>query len=146
MALQTPVQQAPARRPRPHPIDIHVGGRLRLRRLAVGLSQERLAKSIGITFQQIQKYERGTNRIVASRLHDLARVLDVPVSYFFSEMDEAALPGSTPVARAEATALSHGLMEERETLELVRAYYHIGDPRVRKRLFDLVKSVSKSAH
>ncbi|MDH3474792.1 MAG: helix-turn-helix domain-containing protein [Rhodospirillales bacterium] len=140
MTVQTPV-----RRSRPHPIDVHVGSRLRFRRLAVGLSQERLAKSIGITFQQIQKYERGTNRIVASRLHDLARVLDVPVNYFFSDMNEGELPESTPSAREEAISLSHGLMEERETLELVRAYYHIGDQRVRRRLFDLVKSVSKSS-
>ena len=133
-----------ARRSAPNPIDVHVGGRLRLRRLAVGLSQERLAKSIGITFQQIQKYERGTNRIVASRLHDLARVLDVPVGYFFSEMNEATLSESNATARAEAVAFSHDLMGERETLELVRSYYNIADPRVRKRLFDLVKSVSKA--
>ncbi len=134
------------RRSAPHPIDIHVGGRLRLRRLAVGLSQERLAKSIGITFQQIQKYERGTNRIVASRLHDLARVLDVPIGYFFSEMAEGTLPASTPSAREEAVAFGHDLMEDRETLELVRSYYKIADPRIRKRLFDLVKSVSKATH
>jgi transcriptional regulator with XRE-family HTH domain len=137
-------EQAVIRRSPPHPIDIHVGGRLRLRRLAVGLSQERLAKSIGITFQQIQKYERGTNRIVASRLHDLARVLNVPIGYFFSDMDEGALPDSTPCAREEAVAFTHDLMGERETLELVRSYYNIGDPRIRKRLFDLVKSVSKA--
>ena len=87
MTVQTPVQRS-----RPHPIDVHVGGRLRLRRLAVGLSQERLAKSIGITFQQIQKYERGTNRIVASRLHDLARVLDVPVNYFFTDIGSSRQP------------------------------------------------------
>ena len=115
-----------------------------MRRLAVGLSQERLAKSIGITFQQIQKYERGANRIVASRLHDLARVLDVPVGYFFSDMNEATLSESNASARAEAVAFSHDLMGERETLELVRSYYNISDPRVRKRLFDLVKSVSKA--
>lgn len=134
------------RRSSPHPIDIHVGGRLRLRRLAVGLSQERLAKSIGITFQQIQKYERGTNRIVASRLHDLARVLNVPIGFFFSEMNEDQLPDSTPTPRDEAVAFTHDLMGERETLELVRSYYNIGDPRIRKRLFDLVKSVSKAIH
>ena len=124
------------RRSAPNPIDVHVGGRLRMRRLAVGLSQERLAKSIGITFQQIQKYERGTNRIVASRLHDLARVLDVPVGYFFSDMNEATLSESHASARAEAVAFSHDLMGEREALELVRSYYNIADPRVRKRLFD----------
>ena len=130
----------------PHPIDIHVGSRLRLRRLAVGLSQERLAKSIGITFQQIQKYERGTNRIVASRLHDLARVLNVPVGYFFSEMDESELPDSAPTAREEAVVMSPDLMAEKETLDLIRCYYNIPNPRIRKRVFDLVKSVSKAIH
>ncbi|MDJ0609270.1 MAG: helix-turn-helix transcriptional regulator [Kiloniellales bacterium] len=130
----------------PHPIDVHVGGRLRLRRLAVGLSQERLAKSIGITFQQIQKYERGTNRIVASRLHDLARVLNVPVGYFFSELDESELPSSAPAAREEAVVMSHDLMAEKETLDLIRCYYNIPNPRIRKRVFDLVKSVSKAIH
>ena len=138
--------QTIVRRSAPNPIDIHVGGRLRLRRLAVGLSQERLAKSIGITFQQIQKYERGTNRIVASRLHDLARVLDVPVGYFFSEMNEGTLTESAPEPREEAMAFAHDLMGERETLELVRSYYKISDPRIRKRLFDLVKSVSKAVN
>jgi transcriptional regulator with XRE-family HTH domain len=138
--------QTIVRRSAPNPIDIHVGGRLRLRRLAVGLSQERLAKSIGITFQQIQKYERGTNRIVASRLHDLARVLDVPVGYFFSELDEGTLSGAAPEPREEAMAFAHDLMGERETLELVRSYYKISDPRIRKRLFDLVKSVSKAVN
>jgi transcriptional regulator with XRE-family HTH domain len=132
------------RRSAPNPIDIHVGGRLRLRRLAVGLSQERLAKSIGITFQQIQKYERGTNRIVASRLHDLARVLDVPVGYFFADMNEGTLSEAAPRPQEEAMAFAHDLMGERETLELVRSYYKISDPRIRKRLFDLVKSVSKA--
>jgi transcriptional regulator with XRE-family HTH domain len=139
MTIQTAI-----RRSAPNPIDIHVGGRLRLRRLAVGLSQERLAKSIGITFQQIQKYERGTNRIVASRLHDLSRVLDVPVGYFFSDMAEGTLSDSAPAPREEAMAFAHDLMGERETLELVRSYYNISDPRIRKRLFDLVKSVSKA--
>ena len=138
--------QSIARRSAPNPIDIHVGGRLRLRRLAVGLSQERLAKSIGITFQQIQKYERGTNRIVASRLHDLSRVLDVPVGYFFSDMAEGTLPDSAPAPQEEAMAFAHDLMGERETLELVRSYYNISDPRIRKRLFDLVKSVSKAVN
>ncbi len=138
--------QTLVRRSAPNPIDIHVGGRLRLRRLAVGLSQERLAKSIGITFQQIQKYERGTNRIVASRLHDLARVLDVPVGYFFSDMGEGTLSDNAPAPREEAMAFAHDLMGERETLELVRSYYNISDPRIRKRLFDLVKSVSKAVN
>ena len=140
MTVQTPV-----RRSKPHPTDVHVGGRLRLRRLAVGLSQERLAKSLGITFQQIQKYERGTNRVVASRLHDLARVLDVPVSFFFDDMKDGDLAADLPQARQEAASFSHNLMGEKETLELVRSYYQISDPRVRRRFFDLIRSVGKAA-
>lgn len=139
------INESPVKRSSPHPIDVHVGRRLRLRRLAVGLSQERLAKSLGITFQQIQKYERGTNRVVASRLHDLARVLDVPVSFFFDDMDADALEGAAPSPREETTGLSHDLMGDKETLDLVRSYYRIDDSRVRRRFFDLLKSVSKAA-
>ena len=70
----------------PNPIDVHVGSRIRLRRTLLGMSQERLAEAIGLTFQQVQKYERGANRVGSSRLYDLARVLDVPIAYFFDEM------------------------------------------------------------
>src|SRR5690348_7052572 len=73
----------------PNPIDVHVGSRIRLRRTLLGMSQERLAEAIGLTFQQVQKYERGANRVGSSRLFDLARVLDVPVSYFFEDMPNA---------------------------------------------------------
>lgn len=125
----------------PNPIDVHVGARLRLRRTLLGLSQEKLGEAVGITFQQLQKYERGSNRISASRLFNLSQVLDVPVSFFFDEMP--APDGS--VALTSSSALSETdefeSMAKRETLELVRAYYRIDDASVRKRTFDLVKAL-----
>jgi transcriptional regulator with XRE-family HTH domain len=134
---------------KPNPIDVHVGSRVRLRRTLLGMSQEKLGEAIGLTFQQVQKYERGANRIGASRLYDLSRVLDVPVSYFFEEMTsdvasaaEARLGGmatETPSPAYEADP-----MMRRETLELVRAYYRINDPQVRRRLFDLTKAIANA--
>ena len=133
---------------RPSPIDGHVGTRIRLRRTLLGMSQERLGEALGLTFQQVQKYERGVNRVGASRLFDLSRVLDVPISFFFDDMPE-------PLATAyggQATRRNQGFAEtqdrfgddalnRRETLELVRAYYRITDPAVRKRVFELIKSL-----
>jgi len=124
----------------PNPIDIHVGQRLRLRRTLLGLSQEKLGEAIGITFQQLQKYERGANRISASRLFNLSQVLGVQVSYFFEDLPPPAemhvvIEGDTPEAH-EVEA-----MARRETLELVRAYYRITDPAVRRRTFELLKAL-----
>jgi transcriptional regulator with XRE-family HTH domain len=128
----------------PNPVDVHVGQRLRQRRVLVGLSQEKLARMVGITFQQVQKYERGANRIVASRLFELAKVLDVPVSYFFDELSaKAANDADAGAAAQTGDAGSHDVMAERETLELVRAYYNIDDERVRRRAFDLLRSLAK---
>ena len=123
-----------------NPIDVHVGQRLRQRRVLVGLSQERLARMVGITFQQVQKYERGANRIVASRLYQLAKVLDVPVSYFFEDLGSDA---AAATAEGATEAASPDVMAERETLELVRAYYGIQDERVRRRAFDLLRTLSR---
>jgi transcriptional regulator with XRE-family HTH domain len=112
----------------------------------LGLSQERLGEAVGLTFQQIQKYERGANRIGASRMYDLAHVLDVPVSFFFEDMPDdvkqrdAAPPGSPA---AEEAVVERNPLNRRETLELVRAYYRIGSARVRKRVFELVKAVAR---
>lgn len=140
----------PEREARPSPIDSHVGTRIRLRRTLLGMSQERLGESLGLTFQQVQKYERGVNRVGASRLFDLSRVLDVPISFFFDDMPEslAGLHGSGQTTRAAGgfadRADAYGTDEalnRRETLELVRAYYRIVDPAVRKRVFDLIKSM-----
>lgn len=140
------------RESRPSPIDVHVGSRVRLRRTLLGMSQERLGDALGLTFQQVQKYERGVNRVGASRLFDISRVLDVPISFFFEDMPEGmdATPISGPRGRmygfAEAQEpFSNGVDEnltKRETLELVRAYYRIVDPAVRKRVFDLMKSLA----
>lgn len=134
----------------PNAVDVHVGQRLRLRRTLLGLSQEKLGEALGLTFQQIQKYERGTNRIGASRLYDLARVLDIDIGYFFDEMtDEVShrSPGQIRGMAAEGEELpfQKDPMARRETLELVRAYYKIEETTVRKRLLDMAKTLGKVA-
>ena len=129
---------------RPNPIDVHVGSRVRLRRTLLGMSQEKLGESLGLTFQQVQKYERGANRIGASRLYDLSRVLDVPVSYFYEDMEEemaAASPRHMVRATEDPPQFDDGTMVQRETLELVRAYYRIRDPEVRKRVQELAEAL-----
>ena len=115
----------------PHPIDVQVGSRVRLRRTLLGLNQTQLGERLGLTFQQIQKYERGVNRISASRLYQMCHILDVPVSYFFDDLDEGASAWSPD-----------DIMLKRETLELVRAYYRISDPAVRERLFGMTKAMA----
>src|SRR5271163_504836 len=117
---------------KPNPIDIHVGSRVRLRRNMLGLSQEKLGEAIGLTFQQVQKYERGANRIGASRLMELSGVLDVPVSFFFDETDPVRAP-AIPVGFEETPqeGFESDPMRKRETLELIGAYYEIGNPSVR---------------
>lgn len=129
----------------PNPVDVHVGGRVRLRRTLLGLSQERLGEAVGLTFQQIQKYERGANRIGASRLFEFSRILDVPVSFFFDDMPDATESNDGYVAWGMAdhpqASMEQDPLTRRETLELVRAYYRINDPQVRRRLFELAKSL-----
>lgn len=114
-------------------IDLHVGKRLRRRRRLLGLTQQQLAESVGIRFQQIQKYECGANRVSASRLFELAESLDVPVQYFYeglSQRDEVANEG----------ALAADVLSQKETVDLIRAYYRLGE-RPRKRLLELAKSL-----
>lgn len=127
----------------PDPVDISVGGRLRQRRTLLGMSQEKLGRAVGLTFQQIQKYERGVNRIGASRLLQLSRVLGVPIAYFFEDVPAPksgrAAQQTVAVASAEADPFSR-----RETMELVRAYYAISNPFVRKRVLDLVRALSRA--
>jgi transcriptional regulator with XRE-family HTH domain len=133
----------------PNPVDVHVGNRLRLRRTLLGISQEKLGEAIGLTFQQVQKYERGANRIGASRLWDLSLVLNCPVSYFYEEMSDTAAGASprhlhhpeAPVALNVDRELKEEFVFNRETLELVRAYYAIKENRVRKHICDLAKSL-----
>lgn len=133
---------------RPSPIDVHVGTRIRLRRTLMGMSQERLGEALGLTFQQVQKYERGVNRVGASRLFDVSRVLDVPISFFFDDMPDSLTTslggnaGRRGASAGESTdPFGDDTLNRRETLELVRAYYRITDPSVRKRVFDLIKSM-----
>lgn len=136
----------------PNPVDVHVGARLRLRRTLLGLSQEKLGEAIGLTFQQVQKYERGANRIGCSRLFDLSRVLDVPVGYFFEEMSDDTAKRS-PAKRQggwsdrDQANFEHERdpMVKRETLELVRAYYKIDNEMLRKQLFELTKSLGAAS-
>src|SRR6202790_3093784 len=129
----------------PNPTDVHVGARVRLRRTLLGMSQEKLGDAIGLTFQQVQKYERGANRVGASRLFDLSRVLDVPVSFFFEDM-AAVAPTEARAGLAEAPERYEAdPVPEAEAAGPRRAYYKIPDPHIRRRLFDLAKALAKSS-
>jgi transcriptional regulator with XRE-family HTH domain len=125
----------------PNPVDVRVGARLRLRRNMLGLSQEKLGEAIGLTFQQMQKYERGMNRIGASRLYELSRLLDVPISFFFDNTDPVRAPAMS-FAEPASEAIASDLLSKPETLELVRAFFTIEDPMVRRRLLDCVKALA----
>jgi len=129
----------------PHPVDVHVGYRVRLRRTLLGMSQQKLAEAIGLTFQQVQKYEQGANRIGSSRLYQLSKVLDTPIANFFEDFQGPASIRQPGLAEAPPEGFRHDPLMRRETLELVRAYYKITDPSVRKRLFDLTKSLAEIA-
>lgn len=127
---------------KPNPIDIHVGSRVRLRRTMLGMSQEKLGEALGITFQQIQKYEKGTNRVGASRLQAISNILNVPVSFFFEDA-----PGESPTSMsgmAEASSSNYvvDFLSSSEGLQLNRAFVKISDPKVRRKLVDLVKALA----
>src|SRR4051812_33024278 len=137
---------------RSHPVDIHVGSRMRQRRTLLGMSQEKLGTAVGLTFQKVQKYERGSNRMGSSRLFEFAKVLDVPVSYFFDEMPSNALAARTMSGRGKGSGAVMSVEQvkdpliKRETLELVRAYYKIRDNPLRKRIFETVKALGAANH
>ena len=125
---------------KPNPIDVHVGSRIRLRRNMTGMSQEKLGENLGITFQQIQKYEKGTNRVGASRLQAIASILEVPIAYFFE-----GAPGETPAegfAEDSQTAYVVDFLSSTEGLLLNRAFARIGDPKVRRRIIELVRTLA----
>ena len=124
-----------------HPVDVHVGRRVRQRRWMMGVTQQQLAERVGIKFQQIQKYETGMNRISASRLWDIAHALGATVSFFFEGLDGAdeGDPGTD-----RASSLPNDMMADREALELVRSYYAIPEAQ-RRRLFDLARVLSDVA-
>jgi transcriptional regulator with XRE-family HTH domain len=119
-----------------HPIDVHVGRRIRIRRSLIGMSQQTLADGLGLSFQQVQKYEDGVNRLSASRLSAVADILRMPILFFFDDLHPAATP-------AEREARER--MERAETLELIRYYYAIKDEGVRNRFGDLVKAIARAA-
>jgi transcriptional regulator with XRE-family HTH domain len=127
---------------KPNPIDIHVGSRIRLRRKMLGMSQEKLGENLGITFQQIQKYEKGTNRVGASRLQAIASILGVPVALFFEDAPgQEAVPGRG-FAEDASMAFAVEFCGSPEGLQLNRAFVKIADAKVRRRIIDLVKSLS----
>ena len=123
-----------AERKAPNPVDAHIGSRLRLRRLTLGLSQEKLGKELGLTFQQVQKYERGANRIGASRLYAIAQILEAPVSYFFEGLE--GLDTISPDDRIES------MLSSPEAVEMNRSFARITDQATRRRLTDLIRSVA----
>lgn len=125
-----------------HPTDIHVGQRIRQRRALVGMSQTALGKAVGLTFQQIQKYENGANRTGASRLYEFSRVLDVPVSYFFEGLEASqARPKGQSLKKPKA--IHDEINTKRETLELVRAYYKIRKADVRNHIRHMIEALAR---
>ena len=132
----------------PHPVDIHVGSRVREQRKTKGLSQGELGDSLGLTFQQIQKYERGANRIGASRLFQLSQILGVPVSYFFDTLPEdirmTQANFDLDIEFADDPRDSADVMGSSETTDLVTAYYAIDNPRKRRAVHDLIAALSKA--
>jgi transcriptional regulator with XRE-family HTH domain len=129
---------------RPNPIDVHVGSRVRFRRMLLGMSQEKLGEKLGLTFQQIQKYEKGINRIGASRLFDLAQVLGVSVQFFYEEAPAADGHAFAPDGFAEKVA-ENAIVEflrSRDGLELNKAFVRIADARARRAIVDLVRSLA----
>ena len=138
----------------PNPIDIHVGNRIRQRRTLLGMSQEKLAALLGLTFQQVQKYEKGMNRVGASRLWDISKVLKTPIGFFYEDMDQDVAnhsPRTFSLSQnigfeEEQTEFNADPMLREETMELVKAYYKIPNRKAAKYLYDLIITLSKSAY
>ena len=125
----------------PNPIDVHVGSRVRLRRMLIGMSQEKLGEQLGLTFQQVQKYEKGSNRIGASRLYQIAQILGVPVQFFYDDMGTTSVSGQA-FADGEAGENVMDFVSSSEGLALNRAYAKITEPQLRRRILELVGSLS----
>jgi transcriptional regulator with XRE-family HTH domain len=127
---------------KPNPTDIYVGSRIRLRRNTLGMSQEKLGENLGITFQQIQKYEKGTNRVGASRLQAIATILGVPVAFFFEDLPGQETTANRGFAEDAPTAFAIEFCTSAEGLQLNRAFVRISDVKVRRKIIDLVKALS----
>jgi transcriptional regulator with XRE-family HTH domain len=132
---------------RPNPIDIHVGSRVRFRRMLLGMSQEKLGQKLGLTFQQVQKYEKGINRIGASRLFDLAQVLGVSVEFFYEEAPAGEIPVDAASDgfsdKADETTIVD-FLRSRDGLELNKAFVRITDPKARRAIVELVRSLAEN--
>jgi transcriptional regulator with XRE-family HTH domain len=124
----------------PNPIDTHVGSRIRLRRQLIKMSQEKLGDELGVTFQQVQKYERGANRVGASRLYRLSRVLEVPIQFFFEDLSDAS-PVSG-MAEGDQTPLIYDFIQSPDGVSLAEAFSRIQDPKVRRRVLELVRTLA----
>ena len=122
----------------PNPIDVHVGNRIRMRRLLLGMNQETLANALGLTFQQVQKYEGGANRVSASRLSAMAEILGVPISYFFGDLR----PEDAEISPEDQRWRDY--LQRPETIEFIRLYYAIPDAKVRRQFLDMAKTVAES--
>ncbi len=134
---------------KPHPVDIHVGARVRQRWVLLGMNQTKLGDALGMSFQQVQKYESGTNRISAGKLFKISQVFDVSIEHFFEDIP-AAVAASSPAGKKSGKAkkppsYEPNPMHRRETLELVRAYYEIEDAKIRKRVYELTTTLAASA-
>jgi transcriptional regulator with XRE-family HTH domain len=125
---------------RANPVDVHVGARVRLRRMLLGMSQEKLGEHLGLTFQQVQKYEKGINRIGASRLFDLSQVLGVPVQFFYEELAVGRTQGAAGFGERPAESYAVEFLGSREGLELNKAFARISDPKVRRSIVELVRA------
>ncbi len=132
--------RAPPKINEPHPVDIHVGQRMRTQRLALGFSQDRLAKELGLTFQQVQKYERGMNRVSASRLFELGKVLNVSIDFFFKGITQGS--SRQGFAEEEQDNFSNDSILNRETIELIHSYNAIRDPKIKRQLLEMAKTLA----
>ena len=132
----------------PNPVDVHVGSRIRLRRMMIGMSQERLGERLGLTFQQVQKYEKGANRVGASRLFAISRILEVPVEFFFADMPDSIAQGDSPsekkggMAEPDETSFVMDFVSSSEGLQLNTAFKKIGSQETRRKIVDLVKTLA----
>jgi len=143
------MSSGPPKRQGPHPVDIYVGGRVRLRRTYLGYSQEKLGQALGLTFQQIQKYERGLNRISSSKLYELSKLLEVPVAFFFEGMEDADGDAAGAIrsgqdqspSRTSNGAEATDVLARRETLLLVNRFYSLPNDAVRREILNLMKAI-----
>ena len=128
----------------PNPIDVHVGGRVRMRRMLVGMSQEKLGESLGLTFQQVQKYEKGANRIGASRLYHIARVLSVPIEFFYDGIQFDGNTGADGQQEADTANFDLDMLSTSEGIQLNSAFFAIRDPKIRKKVLELVRALGEA--